>query len=339
MITSISFSSINIHFIFAEDSNSDNGNSDSSSLPFQSNIKGEQQSHKNNHFGMLSNTDVQSNQNSGSNEMSAANTINQLGSNTANQGIAQGMHNAQTLNQIDSGQNTQNVPITGMSNLNTINQLGSNLNKNNHNDPQSQDSISNPISKISNTESFGGNINNPTKVNNDNYTNREKLIDKVSSEQELNTILDKYRNFIDVFPISDSSNPSANGNNNAIATSNSGSSHIYYLINPQNSLNPGQIIKENYSILMLKFADINNNILDNVINYHIIVRDPINNNVILQRSGSTNNGADLQVVDENTFSKGEAENPVLYQMWINIDSINGSAVNEKVKSPIIVKVG
>ena len=123
-----------------------------------------------------------------------------------------------------------------------------------------------------------------------------------------------------------------------IASSDLGSSNVNYLINPQNVLSPQQIIKENYSILMLKFTDVNDNNLNTATNYDIIIKDPVSNNVLLERSGSTTNGADLQVIDENTFTKGEANNPILYPMWINISTINGNIVNEKTNQPIFIKV-
>ena len=51
-----------------------------------------------------------------------------------------------------------------------------------------------PISKMSHTKSLDEKINKSMTSNNDNSTNREKLIDKISSEQAINRILDKYRN-------------------------------------------------------------------------------------------------------------------------------------------------
>jgi hypothetical protein len=209
-----------------------------------------------------------------------------------------------------------------------------------HSSP-SKDSNSHSIKKISTTENSVRNTDTPkSTINNANLdTNREKLIDKVSSEQELHSILDKYRNFIDASSQTDSSSSSSfAGENKMIASSDLGSSNVNYLINPQNVLSPQQMIKENYSILMLKFTDVNDNNLNTATNYDIIIKDPVSNNVLLERSGSTTNGADLQVIDENTFTKGEANNPILYPMWINISTINGNIVNEKTNQPIFIKV-
>jgi hypothetical protein len=50
-----------------------------------------------------------------------------------------------------------------------------------------------PISKMSHTKNLDKKINKAMISNNDNSTNREKLVDKISSEQALNRILDKYR--------------------------------------------------------------------------------------------------------------------------------------------------
>jgi len=51
-----------------------------------------------------------------------------------------------------------------------------------------------PISEMSHTNSLDEKINKSITSNNDNPTSREKLIDKISSEQAINRILDKYRN-------------------------------------------------------------------------------------------------------------------------------------------------
>jgi|tagenome__1003787_1003787.scaffolds.fasta_scaffold20918973_1 hypothetical protein len=51
-----------------------------------------------------------------------------------------------------------------------------------------------PLSKTPHTESLGSKINKSLASYNDNSSNTEKFIDKISSEQALNRILDKYRN-------------------------------------------------------------------------------------------------------------------------------------------------
>jgi hypothetical protein len=89
---------------------------------------------------------------------------------------------------------------------------------------------------------------------------------------------------------------------------------------------------------MLKFADMNGNNLNTAINYKIVIKDPINNNTVLERNGSTTNGADLQVIDENTFTKGKTNNPALYPLWISISTLDGYTVNEKTSQPIFIKV-
>ena len=89
---------------------------------------------------------------------------------------------------------------------------------------------------------------------------------------------------------------------------------------------------------MFKFGDLNDNNLNTPVTYELLIKDPTTNNIILDKVGSTTNCADLQVIDENTFTKGETSNPVFYPMWIYISTINGHIVNEKTNQPILIKV-
>ena len=67
----------------------------------------------------------------------------------------------------------------------------------------------------------------------------------------------------------------------SIASSNVGSTIIHYSINPVHGLDIQQ--KETYSILTIKFTDINNNIINDITKYTIIIKNSAND-VILERS-------------------------------------------------------
>ena len=89
---------------------------------------------------------------------------------------------------------------------------------------------------------------------------------------------------------------------------------------------------------MFKFADMNDNNLNSAINYKIVIEDGIINNIVLERNGSTTNGVDLQVIDENTFTKVETNN---LSFMSNVDiysTLDGHTVNEKISQPIFIKV-
>lgn len=278
-----------------------------------------------------------------SSSMLDVNTINQLNGNQDQSNSGTTRQGAQTMNQSYGGQDSQFAQCVDAGQL-------SNLCKG----PNATCVSAKDLVVACNLEEWDKLVNNGrnsiialknnetqlnySSINNtDIISTREKLIDKVSTVQDLDTILNKFRDFVNVYSNSDNSNIATNGNK-TIATSNLGSTHIYYSINPQYAVNPEQIVKGNYSIMMLKFTDLNKNILNNPLNYKITIKDPIDNRIIFTKSVFTNNGADLQVIDENAFSKGEVGNPIYYQMWINIISIDGKAVNEKTNLPILLKV-
>jgi hypothetical protein len=86
---------------------------------------------------------------------------------------------------------------------------------------------------------------------------------------------------------------------------------------------------------MFKFADSNNNNVENILNYKMTITNPIDNSIVLGRLGSTSNSADLQVIDRNTFSKGGCK---LSNVDKHFLSINGQNVNKNTKLPILLKV-
>ena len=247
-------------------------------------------------------------------------------------------NNANPLSLLNPSQLTPQMLVSELSIASQLFGLNSNQKENSQNDGnnnnlQSQGISSDSFSSSPVTANTGeSNIHTQKTTGNVNITNnREKLIDKVSSEGDLNTILNKFKNFIET-PSSDIHTP-----HTMVISNTSAYNNIYYLINPH-LLNPQQIIKENYSVLMFKFADSNNNNIENTINYKIKITNPIDNSIVLERLSSTSNTADLQVIDENTFSRGDVNNPVYYQMWIDILSINGQNVNEHTKLSIPLKV-
>ena len=271
-----------------------------------------------------------------------AQTMDQISGGAACFGVC-GIQDTQTMSQMNGSATVGHTHTTGTSagqaqDIKTMNQLSPNTIE--YNNSYYFQHIASPLQSGNSLQDYQTiyQLNN-TKFNKFK-TDREKLIDKVSSEQELHTILDKFRNFADFYYNSYDGNIKVKVNENkTITTSNFSSTNVYYTINPQYTINSGQIIRENYSIIMLKFTDINNNLLNNPINYKITIQDRTTDSIIFTQNRFTNNGLDLMVIDENTFLKGDANNPASYQMWIHIDSLNGNnTVNEKTKSPITVKV-
>jgi hypothetical protein len=156
---------------------------------------------------------------------------------------------------------------------------------------------------------------------------REELLNKVSTEKELIDILDKFRDFLEDSP---SDFTSVSGYSKGVITTEPTSSvKIYY------AWEPSQIIKEKYSILMLKFTDASDESMKKKIDYTISIKDGTDS--VLNKVGSTTTGADLKIIDENTFPIGSAINPANYDMNITIPSIDNIPVNEYIR-PLIVNV-
>jgi hypothetical protein len=76
-----------------------------------------------------------------------------------------------------------------------------------------------------------------------NEDTRNQLLNKVSSYDELHQILDKFRNLVDTSTYANDSSV------NKVTTVPSGSIIVYYLWNPD------KVIREKYSIMMLKFTN------------------------------------------------------------------------------------
>lgn len=146
-------------------------------------------------------------------------------------------------------------------------------------------------------------------VNIEKINSRDELINSVSSYNQLHEILDKFKDFIDA--------PGSPGASVSIP-SHDGSINIYY------SWYPEKVIRENNSILMLKFTNSSGGPITNKkIDYDISITNGTNFN--FQKNGSTTTGVDMKVIGGNTFPQGPINKPVDYNVSINILAINGIA--------------
>jgi hypothetical protein len=156
---------------------------------------------------------------------------------------------------------------------------------------------------------------------------RDELLTKVSTEKELLGVLDKFRDFKESFPCDTTS--MTDSSNGVITTEPEGSVKICY------KWEPSQVVKEKYSILMLKFIGSSNELMKNKIDYAIsITNGP---DAIYSKIGSTSTGIDLKIVDENTFSTDSSLSPVNYDMNIAIPAVDDTPTNEYA-GPLVVSV-
>jgi hypothetical protein len=186
--------------------------------------------------------------------------------------------------------------------------------------PEVSDSMS--INNITNAGNAGtakeandyGSIN---KLASTEPSSRDEIINKVSSYDELHTILDRFRNFTDS-PISSSVNDPLISKG---TTASNSPISIYYSWFPQQP-----IVKEKYSILMLKFTNNTGELATKRIDYNIIIKNGTNSE--FQKNGSTSSGVGLQFIGEGTFTKGSISKPADYYMWINVSRFNDKIINE-----------
>ena len=152
------------------------------------------------------------------------------------------------------------------------------------------------------------------------YTNsRLELINKVSTEQELLSILEKFQNFMDTDPSAFAPYPQ-NLSLGKVTTGPTGALNIYYSWEPQS------VIHDKYSILMLKFMDTSGQLVKKKIDYDILISNGSDSK--FQKYGSTSTAVDLKIIDENTFPTKSTINPVDYWVKINVPSVNNVPVNE-----------
>ena len=78
---------------------------------------------------------------------------------------------------------------------------------------------------------------------------------------------------------------------------------------------------------MLKFTNRLGQLATKRVDYNITINKGTNH--ALQKNGTTFNGADIRLIDENTFPKGSE--PSYYAMQINITNFNDNVVNEHTK--------
>jgi hypothetical protein len=168
-------------------------------------------------------------------------------------------------------------------------------------------------------------INSPLASQSINTTNttssRDELLDKVSTPEELHTILTKFRSFID----DDSVNSVVNSSLGKVSTTPTNSYGVSYSWEPTNT-----IMKEEHSILMLKFTDAAGNIIKNSnIDYDILIKDPNTNNSVFQKHGSTPTGVDLKIIDGNSFpTAGSQSNKIDYNVEVVVNSVGGNIASE-----------
>jgi hypothetical protein len=160
-----------------------------------------------------------------------------------------------------------------------------------------------------------------------NTNSREELLNKVATEEELLGILDKLRVFTESFPCDITSG--TDFSNGVVTTEPEGSVKICYM------WEPSQIVKEKYSVLMLKFIDSSNELMKKKIDYAISITHGLD--PVFTKIGSTSTGVDLKIIDENTFSTDSAINPINYDMNIAIPSVDDIPINEYTR-PLRVNV-
>jgi hypothetical protein len=179
----------------------------------------------------------------------------------------------------------------------------------------------NPLGATSGTQL----TNSPFAAQSTNTTNetssRDELLDKVSTPEELHTILTKFRNFIDDTSV----NSVVNSSLGKVSTTPTNSYGVSYSWEPTNT-----IMKEEHFILMLKFTDAAGNIIKNSnIDYNILIKDPNTNNSVFQKHGSTPTGVDLKIIDGNSFpTAGSQSNRIDYNVEVVVNSVGSNIASE-----------
>jgi hypothetical protein len=261
-------------------------------------------------------------------DVNDAQTANEIpgGSNTNHvSGTMTQVGNAQTANEIPGG--TNNAPTEPgafeagqVANAQTMNKLQKiDPNSNSNNSPFGSTSDIQAASSPSATQSI------------DTTSSRDELLDKVSSPEELHTILSNFKSFIDDNSVNSVVSPSLG----KVSTSPTSSYGVSYSWEPTNT-----IMKEEHSILMLKFTDTAGNIIKNRnIDYDILIKDPNTNSLVFQKHGSTPTGVDLKIIDGNSFPIRSSQfNRLNYNVEIDVNSIGGNIVSERASLPKVAVI-
>jgi hypothetical protein len=243
-----------------------------------------------------------------------------------------GVQGAETLNDIPSSSNSgsEGPPSPAPSTNNISPSLAKNAKT--ANDIRSSSGVGNDLR---NTDP-NSNPNNPfgtsSGIQSTNTTSsRDELLDKVSSPEELQTILAKFKSFVEDTSVSSVVNSSLG----KVSTAPTSSYGVSYSWEPTNT-----IMKEEHSILMLKFTDAAGNIIKNSnIDYDILIKDPNTNNIVFQKHGSTPTGVDLKIIDGNSFPIGVSQsNRINYNVEVGVNSIGGNIVSEHASLPKVAVI-
>lgn len=243
------------------------------------------------------------------------------------------VENAQTANEIP-GDSDSNHPKhnknTAVNDAKGLGQLPSDSNSETENGVTSEHSQT-----ISEAPYDTQLIDSPFAAQSTNTANtassRDELLDKVSSPEELHTILTKFKSFIEDTSI----NSVVNSSLGKVNTAPTSSYAVSYSWEPANI-----IMREEHSILMLKFTDAAGNIIKNSnIEYDILIKDPNTNNVVFQKHGSTPTGVDLKIIDGNLFPIGASPiNTVNYNIEIDVNNVGGNTVTEHASLPKVAVI-
>lgn len=170
-----------------------------------------------------------------------------------------------------------------------------------------------------------GQIENAVTIQNIN--SRDELINSVSSYNQLHEILGKFKDFIDATAFSGNHNP-LTSNKTTIQVPvrqlytpdmlRNDSINVYY------SWYPRKVIRENNSILMLRFTNSSGEPITNGIDYTVTITNGDKFN--FQKNGSTTTGVDMKTIGKNTFPLGSVNKPIYYDMSIKILAISGTSV-------------
>jgi hypothetical protein len=152
---------------------------------------------------------------------------------------------------------------------------------------------------------------------------REELMDTVSSYRELQSLAQEFRAFADSassFPSQSlgSTNPSIRKE----ITVPNGSVNVYYSWTVEN------FEKGKFLILMLKFTASSGEMPTDKVNYVVTIKN--GSGPMIQKGGTTFNGEDMQIIDENSLHNGIENNAPNYDMSMNIIRFNDNPISEQV---------
>jgi hypothetical protein len=156
-------------------------------------------------------------------------------------------------------------------------------------------------------------------------TTRDELLDKASTGDDLVAVTEQFRAFTDSAS-SASPDPSIT---KAISVP-TGSVTLHYLWHSEN------LAKGKFLILMLKFTDSSGQVPTDKVNYVVTIKN--GQEPMIQKYGTTFNGEDMQVIDDNSFQDDiEKNNIANYDTSIAVDRFNDNAIDEQIR-PVSISI-